>query len=157
MLLWMWFLNVWDNVPMDLKYVCQQNFTCMCVLGFIRYNNTFIACGFRKYENQHAINVYHYIGQRFSRQVRAIVWLMSRIFKTRKYYGFFSSLSTHHYRVISKIYWLGSQKIFLGVATYLNVDCCYSKLSLWTPRTICLCFITCAMHNIISSNKKVDI
>ena len=32
------------------KYVCQQYFTCMCFLGFIRYNNTFIACGFRKYE-----------------------------------------------------------------------------------------------------------
>ena len=26
-------------------------FTCMCFLGFIRYNKTFIACGFRKYEN----------------------------------------------------------------------------------------------------------
>jgi hypothetical protein len=50
-LLWMWFLNVWDNVPMDFKYVCQQYFTCMCFLGFIRYNKTFIACGFRKYEN----------------------------------------------------------------------------------------------------------
>jgi len=23
---------------MDLKYVCQQYFTCMCFLGFIRYN-----------------------------------------------------------------------------------------------------------------------
>jgi hypothetical protein len=51
MLLWMWFLNVWDNVPMDLKYVCKQYFTCMCFLGFIRYNKTLIACGFRKYEN----------------------------------------------------------------------------------------------------------
>jgi hypothetical protein len=50
-LLWMWFLNIWDNVPMDLKYVCQQYFTCMCFLGFIRYNKTFIAYGFRKYEN----------------------------------------------------------------------------------------------------------
>ena len=30
------------------KYVCQQYFSCMCFLGFIRYNNTFIACGFRK-------------------------------------------------------------------------------------------------------------
>jgi hypothetical protein len=48
---WMWFLNVWDNVPVNLKYVCQQYFTCMCFLGFIRYNKTFIACGFRKYEN----------------------------------------------------------------------------------------------------------
>jgi hypothetical protein len=38
-LLWMWFLNVWDNVPMDLKYVCQQYFTCMRFLGFIRYNS----------------------------------------------------------------------------------------------------------------------
>jgi hypothetical protein len=65
-LLWIWFLNVWDNVPMNLKYACQQYFTCMCFLGFIRYNKTFIACGFRKYENlyflhQHAINVYYYI------------------------------------------------------------------------------------------------
>ena len=34
-----------------LKYVYQQYFTCMCFLGFIRYNKTFIACGFRKYEN----------------------------------------------------------------------------------------------------------
>jgi hypothetical protein len=51
MLLWMWFLNVWDNVPMDLKYAYQQYFTCMCFLGFIRCNKTFIACGFRKYEN----------------------------------------------------------------------------------------------------------
>ena len=59
---WTWFLNVWDNVPVNLKYVCQQYFTCMCFLGFIRYNKTFIACGFRKYENfphQHAINVYY--------------------------------------------------------------------------------------------------
>ena len=48
---WMWFLNVWDNVPVNLKYVCQQYFTCMCFLGFILYNKTFIACGFRKYEN----------------------------------------------------------------------------------------------------------
>jgi hypothetical protein len=46
-----WFLNVWDNVPMDLKYACQQYFTYMCFLGFIPYNKTFIACGFRKYEN----------------------------------------------------------------------------------------------------------
>jgi hypothetical protein len=36
---------------MDLKYVCQQYFICMCFLGFIWYNKTFIACGFRKYEN----------------------------------------------------------------------------------------------------------
>ena len=42
-------LNVWNNVPMNLKYVCQQYFTCF--LGFIRYNKTFIACGFRKYEH----------------------------------------------------------------------------------------------------------
>jgi hypothetical protein len=34
---------------MDLKYVCQQYFTCMYFLGFIRYNKTFIACGFKKY------------------------------------------------------------------------------------------------------------
>ena len=45
------FLNAWDNVPMDLWYVCQQYFTCMCFLGFIRYNATFIACEFRIYEN----------------------------------------------------------------------------------------------------------
>jgi hypothetical protein len=86
MLLWMWFLNVWDNVPMDLKYACQQYFTCMCFLGFIQYNKTFIACRFRKYENlftpqgiwyswvnkfsyfphQHAINVYYYIVRNIS-------------------------------------------------------------------------------------------
>jgi hypothetical protein len=43
---------------MDLKYVCQQYFTCMCFLGFIRYNKTFIACEYTfiacwwgKYEN----------------------------------------------------------------------------------------------------------
>jgi hypothetical protein len=29
----------------------QQYFTCMCFLGFIRYNKTSKACGFRKYEN----------------------------------------------------------------------------------------------------------
>jgi hypothetical protein len=51
LLLWMWFLNVRDNVSMDLKYVCQQYSTCMCFLGFIRYNKTLIACGFRKYEH----------------------------------------------------------------------------------------------------------
>jgi hypothetical protein len=51
MLLRMWFLNVWDNVPMDLKYVYQQYFTCICFLGFIRYNKIFITWGFRKYEN----------------------------------------------------------------------------------------------------------
>jgi hypothetical protein len=32
-------------------HVCQQYFKCMSFLGFIRYNKTFIACGFRKYEN----------------------------------------------------------------------------------------------------------
>jgi hypothetical protein len=47
----MWFLNISDNVPMDLKYVCQQYFTYMCFLGFIRYNKTFIACRYRKDEN----------------------------------------------------------------------------------------------------------
>jgi hypothetical protein len=47
----MWFLNIWNNVPMNLRYVCQQYFTCMCFLGFIQYNKTFIAYGFRKYEN----------------------------------------------------------------------------------------------------------
>ena len=51
LLLWMWFLNVWDNVPIDLNSVCKQYFTCMCFLGFIWYNKTFIACRFRKYEN----------------------------------------------------------------------------------------------------------
>jgi hypothetical protein len=34
-----------------IKYVCQQYLTCMCFLGFIWYNKTFIACGLRKYEN----------------------------------------------------------------------------------------------------------
>jgi hypothetical protein len=47
----MWFLNIWDNVPMDLEYVCQQYFTYMYLLCFIRYNKTFIACEYRKYEN----------------------------------------------------------------------------------------------------------
>jgi hypothetical protein len=47
----MWFLNIWDNVPMDLKYVCQQYFTYKCFLGFIRYNKIFITYGYRKYEN----------------------------------------------------------------------------------------------------------
>ena len=45
------FLNVWDNVLMDLKYACQQYFTCMCLVCFIRYNKTFISWGFRKCEN----------------------------------------------------------------------------------------------------------
>jgi hypothetical protein len=40
----MWLLNVWDNVPMNLKYACQQYFTSMCFLGFISYNKTFILC-----------------------------------------------------------------------------------------------------------------
>jgi hypothetical protein len=75
------FLNIWDNVLMNLKYVCQQYFTCMCFLGFIRYNKTFIAWGsgnvkmhsptrcvqgiwyslvnkFPYFPHQHAINVY---------------------------------------------------------------------------------------------------
>jgi hypothetical protein len=41
------------NVVVDVvfKYVCQQYFTYMYFLGFIRYNKSFIACGFRKYEN----------------------------------------------------------------------------------------------------------
>jgi hypothetical protein len=47
----MWFLNIWDNIPIDLKYVSQQYFTYMCFLGFIRYDKTFIAGGCRKYEN----------------------------------------------------------------------------------------------------------
>ena len=34
-----------------LKLYCQQYFTCMRFLGFIRYNKTCIACGFRIYEN----------------------------------------------------------------------------------------------------------
>ena len=34
-----------------LKICLPAYFTCMCFLGFIRYNKTFIACGFRKYEN----------------------------------------------------------------------------------------------------------
>jgi hypothetical protein len=36
---------------MNLTYACQQYCTCMCFLGFIRYNKTLIACRFRKYEN----------------------------------------------------------------------------------------------------------
>jgi hypothetical protein len=51
MLLWMWFSNVWDNVPMDLKYVCQQYFTCMCFLGFIRYNKLLSGCELTDTEN----------------------------------------------------------------------------------------------------------
>jgi hypothetical protein len=47
----MWFLDIWDNVPMDLEYACQQYFTYMYFLCFIRYNKTLIACGYRKYEN----------------------------------------------------------------------------------------------------------
>jgi hypothetical protein len=47
----MWSLNVWENVPMDINYACQQYFTCMCFLGFMRYSKTFIACGFREYEH----------------------------------------------------------------------------------------------------------
>jgi hypothetical protein len=45
-------LSVLHSVPMDV-YVCQQYFTYryMCFLGFIRYNKTFIECGYRKYEN----------------------------------------------------------------------------------------------------------
>jgi hypothetical protein len=51
----MWFLNIWDNVPMDLKYVCQQYFTYMCFLGFIRYNKTLIANLFLKIDHRCAI------------------------------------------------------------------------------------------------------
>ena len=60
LLLWMWFLNVWDNVPMDLQYVCQQYFTCICFLGFICYKKTFIACGCKKYENLFT-HKYHFL------------------------------------------------------------------------------------------------
>jgi hypothetical protein len=58
----MWFLNIRDNVPMDLKYVCKQYFTYMCFLGFIRYNKTFIAWGYRKYENlfTHEYHIWEY-------------------------------------------------------------------------------------------------
>ena len=61
----MWSLNIWDNVPMDLKYVCQQYFTYMymCFLGFIRYNKTFIACGYRKYENLFTYEYHIPLGQ----------------------------------------------------------------------------------------------
>jgi hypothetical protein len=31
---WMWLLNVWDNVPVEFKYICQQYFTCMCFLEY---------------------------------------------------------------------------------------------------------------------------
>jgi hypothetical protein len=50
-LLWNWFLNVWDNVRLDLYMFASSILHAMCFLGFIRYNKTFIACGFRKYEN----------------------------------------------------------------------------------------------------------
>jgi hypothetical protein len=40
----------YDFCPNGL-IICQQYFTCMWFLGFIRYNKTFIACRFRKYEN----------------------------------------------------------------------------------------------------------
>jgi hypothetical protein len=48
-----WALNVWDNVPMDLEYVFQQYFTCtcMCFLGFIRYNKTFYDFYFMEYDS----------------------------------------------------------------------------------------------------------
>ena len=58
----------WNNVRMDLKYVCQQYFTCMCFLGFIRYNKTFIACGCRKYENLFTLE-YHISLGRFPRGI----------------------------------------------------------------------------------------
>jgi hypothetical protein len=45
------FLKMHSILIMNLKYACQQYFTYMCFLGFIRYNKTFIAYGFRKYEN----------------------------------------------------------------------------------------------------------
>ena len=35
---------------MDIKYACQQYFTYRYT-GFIRYNKTFIACGYRKHEH----------------------------------------------------------------------------------------------------------
>ena len=73
MLLWMWFLNVWDNVPMDLKYVCQQYFTCMCFLGFIRYNKTFIACRFRKYENLFT-QEYHILLRAINVNIMYLIW-----------------------------------------------------------------------------------
>ena len=51
------------NVVVDVVFKCLRQrsnglklclpaviYMCMCFLGFIRYNKTFIACGFRKYE-----------------------------------------------------------------------------------------------------------
>ena len=51
------------NVVVDVVFKCLRQrpnwleiclpavFKCMCFIGCIRYNKTFIACGFRKYEN----------------------------------------------------------------------------------------------------------
>jgi hypothetical protein len=52
MLLWMWFLNVWDNVPMDLEYACQQYLTCMWVF--------FVSFGIIK---QPKLNTVTYVGE----------------------------------------------------------------------------------------------
>ena len=37
------------HYPMTDRLIVRRGY--MCFLGFIRYNKTFIACGYRKYEN----------------------------------------------------------------------------------------------------------
>jgi hypothetical protein len=100
-----------SETTFQLKYVCQQYFTYryMCFLGFIRYNKTSIACGYRKYENlftheyhippgrcprgiwhswvnkfsyfphQHAINVYYYLIVKF--------YMLNKVFIVFNYWG----------------------------------------------------------------------
>jgi hypothetical protein len=64
------------------KYACQQYFTCMCFLGFIRYDKTFVACGFRKYEN---VFTHKYHIPLFTRQV-SYIQDTCHIYKTRIIY-----------------------------------------------------------------------
>jgi hypothetical protein len=73
MFLWMWFLNVRDNVPMDLKYVCQQYWTtlqedlydvilyiyCMLVREIWKCIHSWVN-KFSYFLNPHAINVLLY-------------------------------------------------------------------------------------------------
>jgi hypothetical protein len=48
--------------PVSMEYN-QQYCTCMCFLGFIRYNKTLIACRFRKYENVVAHEYHNPLGR----------------------------------------------------------------------------------------------
>jgi hypothetical protein len=60
MLLWMWLLNVWDNVSMDLTF-SHTNIFNLCFKYIFKHRNwtpvqniqyyTFIACWWGKYEN----------------------------------------------------------------------------------------------------------